>query len=264
MFPLLVRRMAMLHPSLPHLEIETRQGMRRVRLEAFLRGFSFRLTGRRDACVNTSEATTGLNPHAPATSSSGSDTENETEHSHNKSVMFAPLSPTSSRRLSRSHQAREDDSQPASSTTPLDPASTFARSRPEDAHFFDDNGGTNDASSPAPRRRRRRRRNSDPLDNRPTNPTRRRHRPRNPTRSPSPDSSDATEVLPDRFDDNGRPLDRERGFGGGGGAQGDMVEKLAHDFLDVMDGRKGWKDILGEFVKGAQRGGGGRRRSSRR
>ena len=67
------------------------------------------------------------------------------------------------------------------------------------------------------------------------------------------------EELPPRFDKSGRPLDGSRGLGGAG--QGDIVEKIMHDFGDVVDGRKSWKDLLGGLMEGgglgALGGGGG-------
>lgn len=77
------------------------------------------------------------------------------------------------------------------------------------------------------------------------------------------------EELPPRFDKNGRPLNGTRG---GAGGQGEMVEKIMHDFGDVVDGKKSWKDLLSGLVEGgglsALGGGGGsgsdRESSSRR
>jgi hypothetical protein len=61
------------------------------------------------------------------------------------------------------------------------------------------------------------------------------------------------EELPPRFDKYGRPLDGTRGAGFGGG-QGEMVEKIMHDFGDVVDGRKSWKDLIGGLVQGGALG----------
>lgn len=60
-------------------------------------------------------------------------------------------------------------------------------------------------------------------------------------------------MLPDRFDEDGRPLDRDgRAFSrGGGGGQQEMVEKLTKDFGDVVSGKKSWKDMLLGIVEGA-------------
>jgi hypothetical protein len=95
------------------------------------------------------------------------------------------------------------------------------------------------------------RRNSDPSSNRPSE-YRRRKTAR--TRSPSPAGSDV-EVLPDRFDKDGRPLDRS------GGAEQEMVERVVRDFGDVVDGRKTWRDLIGGLVADVgDSGGSGRRR----
>ncbi|KAI9743107.1 MAG: hypothetical protein M1818_003402 [Claussenomyces sp. TS43310] len=101
-----------------------------------------------------------------------------------KTVAFAPLSPTSSRRLARA----------------------------------------------------RKRRASDPSSDRPNTPSEHRRRHQNASRSPSPE----VEVLPDRFDEDGRPLDA----GSDAGVQGEMVEKVMRGFEDVLDGRASWKSLL--------------------
>lgn len=76
-------------------------------------------------------------------------------------------------------------------------------------------------------------------------------------------------MLPDRFDEDGRPIERSRGRGGvrekerGGGGQTEMVERIARDFGDVVDGRKSWRDLLGGLMEGVSGAGGedgGRRR----
>lgn len=68
---------------------------------------------------------------------------------------------------------------------------------------------------------------------------------------------ESVEELPPRFDENGRRID-----GGGGAGGGEMVERLAHDFGDVIDGRKSWRELLsgfGELGGGSGSGSGGRR-----
>jgi len=115
--------------------------------------------------------------------------------------------------------------------------------------------------SPDRSHRRRRRRNLDPSSDRPNQPSKHRRRHNNPYGSLSSASEDEVEVLPDRFDEDGRPLDRygnsfsrsrSRSKGGGGVGGGDkqteMVERLASDFGDVMQGRKTWKDLLAELL----------------
>lgn len=134
------------------------------------------------------------------------------------------------------------------------------------------------------RRRRRRRRNSDPSSDRPNVPSKHRRRQQNASRSPSPDSGSDVEILPDRFDEDGQPLDkygnrfrtrdggREGGLngglggllgGGGGSGQQEMIERVVSDFGDVVDGKKTWKDLLRGFMEeqGSNSGSdGGRRR----
>jgi hypothetical protein len=167
--------------------------------------------------------------------------DDETDRPHNKSVVFAPLSPTSSRRLSRIHQHQQDNLS-RSSTAP--PESTV----PPPLEDSD-----SDEPQPRPHRGRHQRRNSDPgYSDRLTRSTRdRRHR------DVSPGGSDDTELLPDRFDDQGRPLGRSRGGGlGSGGGQNEMVERLVQDFTGVLDGKKTWKDMLKGFAAAAGGGGG--------
>jgi hypothetical protein len=138
----------------------------------------------------------------PSTSS-GSRTASPThEQSHNKSVAFAPLSPTSTRTLAIS----------------------------------------------------RNRRGSDPTSDRPNIPHQHRRRHRNPSRSPSPTTSDEVEVLPDRFDKDGRPLDAN---GHAKPKETEMVERIVHDLEDVIDGRQSWRSLLRGFFEEA--GGGGSR-----
>jgi hypothetical protein len=141
-----------------------------------------------------------LTPSASSGSRTGSP---EHEQPHNKSVTFAPLSPSSTRTLAIS----------------------------------------------------RTRRNSDPSSDRPNKPQRHRRRHRNPSRSPSPTCSDEVEVLPDRFDKDGRPLDAN---GHAIPKETEMVERIVHDFEDVIEGRQTWRSLLRGFFEEA--GGGGSRR----
>ncbi|CZS92093.1 uncharacterized protein RCO7_00703 [Rhynchosporium graminicola] len=231
----------------------------------------------------------------------------------NKSVVFAPLSPTSSRRLAAihdtaaktgSHTHEHDVAHPDVSPTPSDDgiigssalvrvpqpqplsqAENRVQPRVRDRER-DRNRNRDDPNSLVKRHRRRHRRNSDPSSDRPTQSSkhsrrrhdRHQHHSRSRSRSLSPHSSDEIEVLPDRFDRDGRPLDRygngwrrsERtgdagggpGLGGLGGLAGllgggkggegvgqtEMVEKLATGFGEVVEGKKSWKDLLRGFV----------------
>lgn len=74
-------------------------------------------------------------------------------------------------------------------------------------------------------------------------------------------SSSDTEILPDRFDREGRLIsgrslsrrdrDRQRGYsGGGGGGQQEMVERLVSGFGDVVEGRASWRDLLRGVLAG--------------
>jgi hypothetical protein len=188
----------------------------------------------------------------------------EDERPHNKSVMFAPLSPTSSRRLDRIHTSKSNPTAPNSGTyhpptndyaddQVYDDPSSPERERSHHRHHH----RSSDDEETGHKRRRHRRRNSDPSSDRPNQPSKHRRRNKNASRSSSPASSDV-EDLPPRFDRHGRPLDETRG---GGGGQGEMVEKIMHDFGDVVDGRKTWKDLLVGLMEsgglGALGGGGG-------
>ncbi|KAH8820845.1 hypothetical protein F5884DRAFT_62436 [Xylogone sp. PMI_703] len=160
--------------------------------------------------------------------------------------MFAPLSPTSSRSLAKIH---EDHGRPPPEKTEPSPPSS-RESSPERPHRHHHHH----------HHRRRRRRNSEPPSNRPTVRRSRRHR-RDSSSSPSPtrrdreeESSSDVEVLPDRFDEDGRPLDsptygrRSRSTGPARGSD-DMVQKIARSFTDVMDGKASWKDLLKTFLE---------------
>jgi hypothetical protein len=63
------------------------------------------------------------------------------------------------------------------------------------------------------------------------------------------------EVLPDRFDKDGRPLDAN---GHAIPKETEMVERIVHDFEDVIEGRQTWRSLLRGFFEEA--GGGGSRR----
>lgn len=64
------------------------------------------------------------------------------------------------------------------------------------------------------------------------------------------------EVLPDRFDKDGRPLDAN---GHVNPKETEMVERIVHDFEDAIEGRQSWRSLLQGFFEEAG-GGGGRRR----
>lgn len=184
-----------------------------------------------------------------------------------KSVSFA-LSPQSSRTLRKHHSDQEERS---------------ATSRDEDRE--------SDADSKTARPRRpgppqRRRSGSDPSSDRP-----RRRRGRD--GSPRSDE-DEVEVLPDRFDSAGRPVDandprrvhsrtgdfeyRPRDRDGGPHVQGawgihgtdpEMVNKMAQGVGSLLQGRQGWMGLVGNLLTSLPAssnndgGGGGRRDGGR-
>ena len=103
-----------------------------------------------------------------------------------------------------------------------------------------------------------------------------------------PDSGSDVEYLPDRFDSHGRPLsptgpevgwtERNGQFrrvprhagdwdvGGGwyiGGTNKDMVEHMAGNLRDVMDGRMSWLGLVSGMLDGAEEGRATRRRNGR-
>lgn len=159
---------------------------------------------------------------------------------NNRSVNFAPLSPKSSRRLTKTHKDHQEPLAQKSHSTTYDPDPT--REDYDDMIYDDPSSPT----SPI-HRRRRRRRNSDPSSNRPSQPSEHRRRRKNPTRSPSP-SSPEVEILPDRFDKNGRPIRQIEQ-----GPQSEMVERIARDFGDVVGGKKTWRDLLSGVIGEAGR-----------
>jgi hypothetical protein len=182
-------------------------------------------------------------------SSPGSDAETE----HPKSVMFAPLSPTSSRRLSRVRQTHQDNLA-RSSTAPLDSTSA---SSPLDTTSDDES-----YREPQHHHHRRRRRNSDPGSSDPLTDSIRDRR-QHAARTASPIASDDTESLPDRFDSHNRRIDHN-GDGGASGGPNEMVERLVSDFTGVLDGRKSWKDMLRGLAESSQGGAAGEGSSRRR
>ncbi|CZR60758.1 uncharacterized protein PAC_10654 [Phialocephala subalpina] len=143
-----------------------------------------------------------------------------------KSVSFGPLSPTSLRSLARIHQTakatgtdthnhdiHDPSIHPSASSSDAEPSeqNSLVHARAGRTHHRDTSPtSTYDSQDLSRHRRRRRRRNSDPSSNRPNQPSKHRRRQRNASRSPSQsdDSSGEVEVLPDRFDAEGRPLDR--------------------------------------------------------
>lgn len=179
-----------------------------------------------------------------------------------KSVGFIPLSPKSSQTLRQHHREiahKDHDSDSDSSLDhPTPDSETWSQLVPTSAA----------ASAPS---RPRSRRLSDPSHNRPY----------------TPDSDgDVVELLPDRFDSQGRPLDRppvsrtysrqgdfvyrfpwpEPGWNVSGrwgvmGADDRQVEKIARKVTDAIEGRGSVLGLLGGILNGSLLEGEGERES---
>ncbi|PMD44644.1 hypothetical protein L207DRAFT_542300 [Hyaloscypha variabilis F] len=175
-----------------------------------------------------------------------------------KSVNFAPLSPSSSRRLAKIHKNAPHTHSPYDPSDPLTlaPSNSNYNTQPQDEEEEE-----TDLVYSSDRPRRRRRRNSDPSSDRPLQTRKHRRRHHNASRSPSPSSSSEVEILPDRFDKDGRPLDRygnlfnsgarARGVGGQGAGDGqEMVERFTREIGDVIEGKKSWVSLLKDIVGG--------------
>ncbi|RYP80634.1 hypothetical protein DL769_002379 [Monosporascus sp. CRB-8-3] len=184
-------------------------------------------------------------------------------------VKFVPLSPQSSQTLRRHREEAGTELENQSTRMPspppewLDNQLTLPKRRPEYT---------------------RRRSDSDPSSDRPATYHRRRRR-----RGDESSADSDVEVLPDRFDEAGRPLGggadplrrwssrrgefeyrpRDphrngwdvRGAWGVGGTDTEVVDQIAHGIGDVLEGRKNWTSLVGTVLKGAlprleDRGGG--------
>lgn len=180
-------------------------------------------------------------------------------HSSSKSVTFIPLSPQSSQTLRRhrleheqhaEQEAKREEEPPALSEEQLETLRPVLN---------------------------RRRSSSDPSSSRPLAARRKRE-------LDSPEPSDEVEVLPDRFDSEGRPLGsagamrwRQGAFetrlrhGNGwhssgawavGGTDEDMVQRVAGDIENMISGQGSWKSLLKDvvgIVQEVQQGGQSRR-----
>jgi hypothetical protein len=191
-------------------------------------------------------------------SPSDSDTTLSPPSTH-KNVGFTPLSPQSSRTLAR-HHLEQDEYASDENDRP-------ARREPEAAP-------PNVERVVAVRPRPRHRRSSDPSSDRPLV-----RRPRG-NRSPVSESESDVEILPDRFDSHGRPLDRSsrrarrwtsrrgdfeyrprhegdwnvRGTWGVAGTDNEAVERIVHDVEGVLEGRGSWIRLLRDVFAGVGRG----------
>lgn len=131
------------------------------------------------------------------------------------------MSPDSSRSLARIHNQaaasgsnthlHDDQSNSSSDTEPTN-QNSLVHTRAGHTHPRESSpSSTYDSLDLSRHRKSRRRRNSDPSSNRPNQVSKYRRSQRNASRSPSnssEESSSEVEVLPDRFDADGRPLDR--------------------------------------------------------
>jgi hypothetical protein len=204
---------------------------------------------------------------SPSPSLSG-ESELESPGAPAKSVVFIPLSPQSSRTLARHRQEQEkraaegeEAGQAKEDEMPVLSDQQLASIRPS---LF-------------------RRRSSDPSSNRPII-QRRRARGNN---NPLSDADSDVEILPDRFDSQGRPIGRSRGDGAAwnerhgtfdfyprnrgdkdwgmtgawsvGGTDSESVEKIVRDVEGVLQGKSGsWggliRDVLGSGLAGLSGG----------
>lgn len=165
-----------------------------------------------------------------------------------KSVAFIPLSPQSSRTLRSLHESHVKGQSDDNAREPSPSGTDGQAVRPRRPNFT------------------RRRSDSDPSSNRPM-VQRRKHR-----GDLSPVSDEDVEVLPDRFDPAGRPIDpnspqrlhsrrgdfeyrsrdgngmQVQGAWGVHGTDPEMVNRMAQGFGDLLQGRHGWMGILGNVL----------------
>jgi hypothetical protein len=183
-----------------------------------------------------------------------------------KSVVFIPLSPQSSKTLARHHQQQEEH---RADDTERDVSSTSESESATDERQVTQRPPTH------------RRHSSDPSSDRPALQRHRR------ARSWDSDSgSDDVEILPDRFDAQGRPVNERgrpvlrdqwtsrsgtfgfrprggpsrtgtgdwdvRGGWGVGGTDPEVVERIVTDVQGVLSGHGGWASLLRDVVGGLQ------------
>jgi hypothetical protein len=195
---------------------------------------------------------------APPAQAAVSETDPDTPRT-SKSVTFIPLSPKSSATLRRHHeeQATKSENEDAVSDSEDDP-----RHRDRDG---------------------RRRRNSDPSSDRPLVPSSHRRRSRDKdSATDDDDDEDVIEMLPDRFDAQGRPLDgtsapgsasrqmhsrrgefayrsprggadgfNMRGQWGVAGTDAAAVERIVQNVTGVLEGRGSLLGLIGGILSGS-------------
>ncbi|KAH8671322.1 hypothetical protein BX600DRAFT_510005 [Xylariales sp. PMI_506] len=202
--------------------------------------------------------TRNRSPDRPHSRASSISTVLEEPPHYAKSVSFIPLSPQSSRTLRKLHESHENK----------------GTQEIEDVERDDPTGAT-DLGSQVARRTRpafyRRRSDSDPSSDRPGVQRRRQRR----NLSPLSDDDDI-EVLPDRFDAAGHPLDpgdprrwttrrgefeyrprhkngsHVQGAWGIGGTDPEMVNRMAEGFGQLLQSRQGWVGVLGNVLSTIQ------------
>ncbi|KAK3680624.1 hypothetical protein B0T22DRAFT_415910, partial [Podospora appendiculata] len=197
----------------------------------------------------------------PPFSPAGEESEADTIHT-TKSVAFIPLSPKSSQTLRRHREAQE-----AAKATPPSPASGGDDGDRGKGKAVD-NADNDEQLVPY---RPRRRRDSDPSSNR---PRRSQQRLGGDAADDGNGESEDIETLPDRFDAQGRPIDRERprwharhgnfeyhrtnpfrarsedgGFNmrgqwGVAGTDPEAVERIVRNVTGVLEGRESWMGLL--------------------
>lgn len=197
----------------------------------------------------------------PPTSSPTSEMEPPDTPRTAKSVIFIPLSPKSSATLRRHHESQA------------------TKSETEDVvSDSDDNRKRGKKPADGEPDKPRRRRNSDTSSDRPSASSR---RSRDKEATSETDDEDAIEMLPDRFDAQGRPLDGSGSSRGGGsewhsrrgdfeyrsprgangtqmrgewgvaGADAEAVERIMRDVTGVLEGRGSWMGLIGGILSGS-------------
>lgn len=180
-----------------------------------------------------------------------------------KSVVFKPLSPRSSKALL---QIKKDKSTKGHLSDEDEPPNPHRRSKLSSPNIANDGGRPPSRSRfreiPVSEREDyfeersnpRRRRSSDPSSDRPTNIKSLRRRQKNDL-----DSNDDVEELPKRFDSQGHPIEsssREhiRSAWSLGSSEtikeGFAVEQIVKEVADVIEGRESWIGLVGKVLTG--------------
>lgn len=210
-----------------------------------------------------------------------SETEPDTPRTPAKSVIFIPLSPKSSATLRRHHEKQATRSEDGDAASESD-----GNNRGRGKGLVDDDDDDDEPARP------RRRRDSDPSSNRPLVSRRRPRDAKSATSDDDDDDEEVIEMLPDRFDAQGRPLDGSastplssrggpqwhsrrgdfeyrsprgasgtnmRGEWGIAGTDAEAVERIVKNVTGVLEGRGSWMGLISGILSGSllQGGGGG-------